>query len=180
MKVKSAETIYWALLSHEQWTCYIGATEKGLCYVGSGNGSFDELEAWAGKRHPGSLLAEDGNRLAPYIDEINEYLEGKRTCFTIPFDLRGTAFQHAVWKALCDIPYGEKRTYSDIAESIMRPNAVRAVGTAIGANPLLMLVPCHRVIGKKGALTGYRGGLDMKTRLLELERQVMQGKQLHM
>ena len=175
MKEKMMETIYWTLLEHNQWKFYMGATDKGLCYIGSWNGSFDEMAAWAGKRYPGSTLLEDGNRLAPYADEINEYLAGKRTCFTIPFDLRGTEFQQAVWKALCDIPYGEKRSYSDIAESILRPSAVRAVGTAIGANPLLMIVPCHRVIGKKGALTGYRGGLDMKTRLLELEGQVIQG-----
>ena len=180
MKVKSAETIYWALLSHGHWTCYIGASEKGLCYVGSGNGSFDEMEAWAVKRFPGSMLTEDQNGLAPFADEIKQYLAGKRTYFTLPVDLRGTAFQHAVWKALCGIPYGEKRTYSDIAEEILRPNAVRAVGMAIGANPLLMIVPCHRVIGKKGALTGYRGGLEMKTQLLELEQQCIEGKRVYL
>ena len=180
MKEETVETIYWTtLLDHDQWNFYIGATDKGLCYIGSWNGSFNEMAAWAGKRYPGSTLVEDGNRLAPYADEIDEYLAGKRTSFSIPFDLRGTAFQQAVWKALCDIPYGEKRSYSDIAESIMRPSAVRAVGTAIGANPLLIIVPCHRVIGKKGALTGYRGGLDMKTRLLELEGQVIQGNPIH-
>ncbi len=131
------------------------------------------------KTVPGSTLEENDNRLEPYAYEIKEYLQGKRTCFTIPFDFQGTAFQHAVWNALCDIPYGEKKSYSDIAESIKRPTAVRAVGAAIGANPLLMIVPCHRVIGKQGALTGYRGGLDMKTRLLELEGQV-QGKTVYM
>lgn len=176
--MKKVEMIYWALLGHNQRKFYIGATNEGLCYVGSWDAPFDELEAWSRKRHPGSTLAEDENLLALYADEIKEYLQGNRTYFTIPYVFQGTAFQHDVWQALCDIPYGEKRTYSDIALSVGRPTAVRAVGTAIGANPLLMIVPCHRVIGKQGALTGYRGGLDMKTRLLELEGQV-QGKTVH-
>ena len=99
------------------------------------------------------------------------YLEGKRKIFTVPFDFNGTAFQLAVWNALCEIPYGQTKSYSDIANYINKPAAVRAVGAAIGANPVLITVPCHRVVGKNGSLTGYRGGLEMKTQLLDLERQ---------
>jgi methylated-DNA-[protein]-cysteine S-methyltransferase len=76
-----------------------------------------------------------------------------------------------VWNALCEIPYGQTQSYSDIANYIAKPASVRAVGTAIGANPVLISVPCHRVIGKNGSLTGYRGGLDMKTKLLQLENE---------
>ncbi len=92
-----------------------------------------------------------------------------RKNFTIPFDFHGTTFQLDVWKALSEIPYGQTKSYSEIANQIQKPRAVRAVGSAIGANPILITVPCHRVIGKNGALTGYRGGMEMKTKLLKLE-----------
>ena len=88
----------------------------------------------------------------------------------MPIDLHGTPFQQIVWKALQEIPYGQTVSYSDIAERIEKPNAVRAVGTAIGANPVLIIVPCHRVIAKSGKLGGFRAGLEMKEQLLELER----------
>ncbi|WP_275695540.1 methylated-DNA--[protein]-cysteine S-methyltransferase [Ferdinandcohnia quinoae] len=162
--------IYWTLLNFKEWKMYLAATTKGLCYVGSQNGDYEELVAWAGKRFSGSSLVEDKEKLQVYVDEIIEYLEGERMSFSIPFDYNGTEFQLAVWSALCEIPYGETRVYSDIAKLIERPAAVRAVGAAIGANPILITVPCHRVVGKNGKLTGYRGGLEMKTRLLELEQ----------
>nr|WP_286168732.1 methylated-DNA--[protein]-cysteine S-methyltransferase [Roseburia sp. 1XD42-34] len=97
-------------------------------------------------------------------------MEGKRQKFELDVDLYGTAFQQKVWQALQQIPFGKTVTYSDIAESIEKPQAVRAVGAAIGANPIFIIVPCHRVIGKNGALTGFRGGLDMKKRLLLFEK----------
>lgn len=90
--------------------------------------------------------------------------------FSLPLAARGTAFQQAVWQALCDIPYGETRSYSDIARTIGKPDAVRAVGAANGRNPLSIIVPCHRVIGQNGSLTGYAGGLEIKKALLALER----------
>ncbi len=163
-------TVYWTLLQVNKWNLYIGATEKGLCYVGAHNGTFEELLQWVEKEKPNSLLIEDGEQLTPYAIQILEYLTKKRTVFTIPLDLKGTAFQQSVWKELCKIPYGETTSYSTIAEKISKPNAVRAVGTAIGRNPILITVPCHRVIGKNGALTGYRGGLEMKKQLLIIER----------
>ena len=98
-------------------------------------------------------------------------MKGKEQTFTVSFDYKGTAFQLAVWNALCEIPYGQTTSYSDIANSINKPTAVRAVGAAIGANPVLITVPCHRVVGKNGSLTGYRGGLEMKTQLLDLEKE---------
>ena len=107
--------------------------------------------------------------LRPYADEVMEYLQGKRKEFAMPKDDRGTPFQKEVWRALEAIPYGHTATYSEIAHAIRKPAAVRAVGAAIGANPLLIVTPCHRVIGKNGTLTGYRGGLAMKSSLLELE-----------
>ncbi len=162
-------TIYWSLLSYKDWNLYIAATDKGLCYVGSQNKSFLELSNWAEKKFPGSALKEDAEKLVHYAAEIIEYFEGKRKNFTVPFDYHGTEFQVEVWNALCEIPFGETKSYSDIANYINKPAAVRAVGAAIGANPVLITVPCHRVVGKNGSLTGYRGGLEMKTQLLDLE-----------
>lgn len=170
MTNKSSKTIYWSNLSYEDWNLYIAATEEGLCFVGSQNQPFEELEAWANTRYPGYDLIRDDEKLRPYIEELVQYLQGKLEQFSIPFSYQGTPFQEAIWKALCDIPYGQTCSYSDIARYIQKPAAVRAVGAAIGANPILITIPCHRVIGKNGSLTGYRGGIEMKTKLLELER----------
>ncbi|MEX2415225.1 MAG: methylated-DNA--[protein]-cysteine S-methyltransferase [Paenibacillaceae bacterium] len=162
--------IYWTLLTYEDWNIYIAATAEGLCYVGSQNQPYEELANWAKSRSPGSILIQDNEKLQPYTIELIEYLQGTRKSFTVPSDFHGTPLQLAVWNALCSIPYGQTKSYSDIAVQIDKPAAVRAVGTAIGANPVLITVPCHRVIGKNGALTGYRGGMEMKTKLLQLER----------
>ncbi|MEI5908285.1 methylated-DNA--[protein]-cysteine S-methyltransferase [Bacillus spongiae] len=170
MEIKSKPTLYWSLLKCKDWNFYIASTSKGLVFVGSQNNPFEELFEWANNRFPGSPLVEDDEKLEPYVEEITQYLEGKRKTFTVPFEYVGTQFQLAVWNALCEIPYGQTKTYSDIANDINNPAAVRAVGAAIGANPALIAVPCHRVIGKNGSLTGYRGGLIMKTLLLDLEK----------
>ncbi|CAI6087615.1 methylated-DNA--[protein]-cysteine S-methyltransferase [Cohnella sp. JJ-181] len=162
--------VRWSRIEHGDWRLHIAATDRGLCYIGSPDMPLSQLEAWVGARMAGSDLVRDDARLAPYAHELAEYMDGARRTFEAPVDFRGTAFQLAVWQALTDIPYGETRSYSDIANVVARPAAVRAVGAAIGANPVLVCVPCHRVVGKSGAMTGYRGGLDMKIRLLELER----------
>jgi methylated-DNA-[protein]-cysteine S-methyltransferase len=170
MESNHTPIIYWSLLKYKDWNFHMASTSKGLCYVGSQNKPFEEMSEWAKKRFSGSPLVEDIEKNQRYAAEIIEYLEGKRTTFTVPFDYNGTAFQLAVWNALCEIPYGHTKSYSGIANDINKPSAVRAVGTAIGANPILITVPCHRVVGKNGSLTGYRGGIEMKTQLLDLER----------
>jgi O-6-methylguanine DNA methyltransferase len=104
-----------------------------------------------------------------YVNEISEYFAGTRRTFSFPLDLRGTDFQHACWHALLQIPYGETRTYADIARAISKPHAFRAVGMANNRNPIAIVVPCHRVIASDGTLCGYGGGLDVKMKLLELE-----------
>ena len=103
------------------------------------------------------------------IEQLEEYFDGKRKAFDIPLALRGTPFQLSCWNALREIGYGETRSYSEIARVIGRPAAVRAVGAANGANPIPIIIPCHRVIGSNGALTGFGGGLDVKRRLLDFE-----------
>ena len=102
--------------------------------------------------------------------QMEEYFHGDRKSFDVPYLLRGTVFQKEVWKALCQIPYGQTRSYRDIAESLGRPRACRAVGMANHRNPLMLLVPCHRVIGADGSLTGYAGGIELKQFLLQLEK----------
>lgn len=101
--------------------------------------------------------------------ELTEYLDGRRKTFDFPYTMRGTTFQKRVWNALCDIPYGETRTYKDIAIAIGNPKACRAVGMANNRNPIPIVVPCHRVIGADGNLVGYAYGLAMKNALLQLE-----------
>ena len=101
--------------------------------------------------------------------ELDRYFMGKQQYFSIPFEINGTPFQKRVWTTLNEIPFGQTKTYRNIAISIGNPKAVRAVGTAIGKNPLPIIVPCHRVIGVNGKLVGYNGGIDRKRALLELE-----------
>ncbi len=102
-------------------------------------------------------------------EQLCEYLEGKRVFFDIPYTLTGTDFQKKVWQALCDIPYGEVRSYKDIAIAVGNPKASRAIGMANNKNPITVIIPCHRVIGSSGKLVGYAGGLEMKKYLLTLE-----------
>jgi methylated-DNA-[protein]-cysteine S-methyltransferase len=102
--------------------------------------------------------------------QLRAYFAGKAAAFDLPLDLAGTDFEKRVWHELLTIPYGETRTYAQIAAALGSPKAVRAVGAANGANPIPIVVPCHRVIGSNGKLVGYGGGLDLKRRLLDLER----------
>jgi methylated-DNA-[protein]-cysteine S-methyltransferase len=101
--------------------------------------------------------------------QLKEYFEGKRTSFSLALDMRGTRFQNDVWEALLAIPFGETRSYGQLAKQLGNPKATRAVGAANGRNPISIIVPCHRVIGSSGRLTGFAGGLNTKAHLLELE-----------
>lgn len=160
MKLNPKVILYEGSLEIDSWKLYLAATDMGLCYVG-----VDPLDSsLKNSRIP------DHQFLQPYMEQLRAYLEGKSASFNLPLVLEGTPFQKEVWAALGRIPFGETRSYTDIAEEIGRPASVRAVGAAIGANPVLIMVPCHRVLGKNGFLTGYRGGLEMKKRLLELEQ----------
>ena len=107
--------------------------------------------------------------------QLKEYFAGKRQIFNLPIGLGGTDFQRKVWLAVGKIPFGQTTTYAKLAEQLGNPAAIRAVGTAIGANPLLIILPCHRIIGTNGQLTGYAGGLDRKRSLLDLEGHASQG-----
>ncbi len=117
----------------------------------------------------GEPAPADDPTLVAAADELVEYFAGRRQRFTVPIRPAGTAFQRAVWEQIAAIPFGVTATYTDLAAAIGRPTATRAVGAAVGRNPLSIVVPCHRVIGAGGALTGYAGGLDRKRTLLALE-----------
>jgi O-6-methylguanine DNA methyltransferase len=130
-----------------------------------------EFQARMQKMDPGTIrLQESKHVLASYVRELNEYFAGERRDFSLPLDLRGTEFQLACWRALLEIPYGETRSYRDVAEAIGHPRAFRAVGMSNNRNPVAIVVPCHRVIASSGSLCGYGGGLDIKRKLLDLEQ----------
>ena len=120
---------------------------------------------------------EGGYQKTPLLkmaaEQLKEYFEGKRTDFNLPLSPAGTEFQLKVWKALQTIPYGETRSYRQVAEIIKKPKACRAVGMANNRNPIAIIIPCHRVIGSNGNLVGYGGGLDLKQQLLDLEKQIL-------
>ncbi len=113
-------------------------------------------------------FVESLSALQPYVNELEQYFAGRRQQFDFALDLRGTEFQISCWQALVEIPYGETRSYADIARAVGKPNAFRAVGMANNRNPIAIVVPCHRVIASDGSLCGYVGGLDIKRKLLEL------------
>jgi methylated-DNA-[protein]-cysteine S-methyltransferase len=139
------------------------ASEKGLVGI-----------LWEEDR-PGRVrldeLTEDVNHpmLVKTEEQLGEYFQGKRKNFSVPLDMRGTPFQKQVWEALLAIPFGETRSYGQLAKQLGNPNATRAVGAANGRNPVAIIAPCHRVIGSSGKLTGFAGGLEAKAHLLNLE-----------
>ncbi len=151
----------------------MGGTEAG-----KRDARTNRADTWlGGDECPEGYVVAETALIKEAARQLNEYLDGNRKTFDIPLALEGTPFQKAVWKALTDIPYGQTRSYREIAESIGCPKACRAVGMANNKNPATIFVPCHRVIGSNGNLVGYAGGMDIKKRLLELERSVMKNIQ---
>jgi methylated-DNA-[protein]-cysteine S-methyltransferase len=146
------------------------ATDDGLSAILWENDRPGRVRLDAGtedRHHP--VLVETGRQL-------QEYFAGRRRTFSLKLDVSGTPFQRQVWNALLTIPFGETRSYSEIARQIGRPTATRAVGAANGRNPLSIVAPCHRVLGSSGALTGFAGGLEVKARLLKLEGAAVSGR----
>jgi len=131
--------------------------------------------AFPGRGRPLDETARDRAALAPARRQLDEYFAARRTAFDLALDLHGTPFQRRVWAALLKIPYGTTVTYTELAEAVGRPDVVRAVAAAVGRTPIPIVVPCHRVVGAGGALTGYGGGLQRKAALLDLERRGAQG-----
>jgi len=140
------------------------ANDQGLAAVLWENDDPDRVRIEAMTHEPTHPILQQAER------QLTAYFEGRRQTFDIPLDAQGTEFQQAVWQALRTIEYGTTRSYADIARQIERPKAMRAVGAANGRNPISIIVPCHRVIGANGQLTGFAGGLSSKRHLLELEQ----------
>jgi O-6-methylguanine DNA methyltransferase len=156
------ETLFYSRIPSPAGPLFFAASEKGLVLLEFDRGVFPP-------RKPKAEWKESADATQRYIAQVKEYFAGRRREFTFPLDLRGTEFQVKCWRALLDIPYGETRTYSDIARAVKRPKGFRAVGLANNRNPMAIVVPCHRVIASDGTLCGYGGGLDVKRKLLELE-----------
>ncbi|MDA5388985.1 methylated-DNA--[protein]-cysteine S-methyltransferase [Loigolactobacillus backii] len=161
--------LYRATLNCQGKHYYLLASDQGLVFVGSPDASIDEAKHYL----PNSEVANAKEKsLANYKQQLNDYFTGKRSLLNIPLDIRrGTKLQQQVWQTLLKIPYGQTWSYTELATASGYPTAVRAVASAVGANPLLVVIPCHRVIRKDGRLGGYRGGLAMKQLLLSLEAQ---------
>lgn len=157
--MSDAMTVFTTIPSPVGALTLVGAGDElvGLYFDGDANGA------------PRAGWARDERRLRPAAVQLQEYFVGKRTRFDLPLAPRGTAFQKAVWAALLRIPFGETASYGDIARAIGKPAASRAIGGANHRNPIAIVIPCHRVIGADGSLTGYGGGLDHKRLLLQLE-----------
>jgi len=168
-----AYTLYQGSVSSPSGDWLLLGTDRGVCWVGTPGSVMEAGIAWA-KRWATVESITVGDEIPPLrqaIEEMQRYLAGELTQFTCLLDLHGTPFQREVWSALLHIPYGETRTYQEIARAIGHPQAVRAVGAANGANPIALIIPCHRLIGSSGSLTGYGGGLPLKAWLLTHEKQ---------
>jgi AraC family transcriptional regulator of adaptative response/methylated-DNA-[protein]-cysteine methyltransferase len=147
----------------------VAATRQGICAVSFGKADA-ELEVFLRAEYPAAVLERDDTFLKSWVDALVEHLAGTRPHLELPLDLQATAFQLRVWEELRKIPYGETRTYTEVAQAIGRPRAVRAVANACGANPAVIVTPCHRVVRRDGALGGYRWGVERKKALLKHEQ----------
>ncbi|WP_417621885.1 bifunctional DNA-binding transcriptional regulator/O6-methylguanine-DNA methyltransferase Ada [Parasphingorhabdus sp.] len=159
-------TVHWASVETSLGPMLVAATEKGVCCL-----SFNEGENELRGRFPKADLQRGGEAFAALVAQVVEQVETPGRPHNIPLDVQGTAFQEAVWQELRKIPEGETRSYADIAAAIGKPRAVRAVGSANGANNVAVLIPCHRVVRSDGTMGGYAYGLEIKERLLEKEKE---------
>lgn len=149
----------------------IVGTKKGLCILefGSMEDVEERLSGWLKKQSFAGELINSREALLQVVHALEEYFSGNLEKFDLPIDLHGTPFQKKVWNELLNIEYGTTKSYKDIAEAIAAPKAVRAIGTAIGQNPVPIIIPCHRVINSNGKLGGFTGGIDKKQKLLKIE-----------
>ncbi len=160
------ETLFLTRYSSPLGTYILISSQTGVCYLSPE----DEKDYFVRWQRSGARFHEDSEHNRATVTELDDYFAGHLRRFTVPIDLRGTDFQHQIWEILRGIPYGETRSYGQIAYAAGWINGPRAVGQAIGRNPISIIVPCHRVIGSDGSLTGYGGGLPRKSALLKLEK----------
>jgi len=163
-------SIQYAIVDSPLGRLLVASTSRGVCAVAMGS-SDAELERALAREYPAATIAADAGALATWTNEILAHLSGRRPRLDLPLDVQATAFQWQVWQALATIPYGETRTYRDIAAAIGRPRAVRAVANACAANPVALAIPCHRVVAATGSTGGYRWGVARKKALLAREHE---------
>ena len=161
--------IYHTVLACPMGRLLVAATNKGVCSVKIGD-SDPELKEHLLAEFPSAVHQQDGGLLSIWAAEILSYLDGEKTGLNLPLDIQATAFQQQVWQMLRTIPYGETRTYQEVAQALGKDQSSRAVGTACGANPVALVIPCHRVLRKDGGLGGYSWGLERKKSLLDMEQ----------
>ncbi len=151
----------------------MAGTERGVCaLIIAAHGEMPMARDALQRYCPAAPLVPDADALADAARQLAEYLDGARRAFDLPLDLGGTPFQRRVWELLLEIPYGETVTYRDLALALGQPHGAQAVGGAVGRNPVSIIVPCHRVLGSDGGLTGYMWGVHVKRWLLDHERRV--------
>ncbi|GAA5504002.1 bifunctional transcriptional activator/DNA repair enzyme Ada [Deinococcus xinjiangensis] len=164
----AGQMIYYTVTQSQLGPMLVGATGRGLCAVRFGEPAAMTAELRA--EYSQADLVEDAAPLQPYLEGLAAHLAGQNPALSLPTDAAGTAFQQQVWAALRQIPYGETRSYSELAQMIGAPSAVRAVARACATNPVALVVPCHRIVRRGGELGGYRWGVERKQRLLEQEQ----------
>ena len=151
----------------------IASSDVGLAHVQLSHASGRGFDGWRSRHVPDATVRAGYEPNQVYVAQILEFLDGKREVFEFALDVRGTPFQIAVYEEVARIPFGHVRSYAEVAAAVRRPTATRAVGAANGANPIPLVVPCHRVISSSGHLQGYAGGLDLKAKLLALEQDAL-------
>jgi len=169
-----SKTVHYAFLAGPEGDYGVAATARGVCAVALPNrahGFADQLR----RSFPGARLVEDAAALEGARAQLAAYFGGRRSAFDLPLDLTASPFQRSVLEAVAAIPFGDLKTYGEIARALERGAHARAAGAAVGANPIPILIPCHRVVGAEGRLTGFGGGLPLKRRLLRLEGHRLEG-----
>lgn len=150
----------------------LATTKQGICSLKIGDCADNLVKALADEFNQTRIIKDDDSN-PEWLDKILDFIAGQKYSLDLPIDIQGTEFQKQVWQALQNISYGETRTYQEIAIAIGKPKAVRAIGSACGANPIALIIPCHRVVRSDGSLGGYHWGIERKQKLIERENQVL-------
>ncbi len=163
------DTVTWTCFTTPLGDAYIAATERGICRLTLPSEGREHFIVWLHRHFDPEHIHPHPLRSLEAIEQLDAYFQGFRTHFALHLDLRGTDFQKKVWQQLLQIPYGHTVTYRELAERIGMPRAYQAVGAAVGQNPVRVIVPCHRVVGQQGSLTGFASGIRTKRWLLQHE-----------
>jgi O-6-methylguanine DNA methyltransferase len=165
--------LFYSILDTSVGTLIIASSDHGLVRILLPHEDDADSTARLQELYPVSTLVEHRERNQSVIDQLAEYFDGSRRTFSLPLEFRGTYFQRMVWKAVARVPFGQTRSYGEIAGEIGKPTACRAVGAANAANPIPIIIPCHRIIGSDGSMTGFGGGIPLKIKLLSMENSII-------